>query len=334
MSSMGQECLSHFDVLPLEIVTEIMTNLTVKERLSFMSAYPKFNELGQVSTLKTRTITQSSAKMNTKELKSVLDHNGKEIKVSLDKSDALFRTTLLLDVFHLMPQLEDITLNSCHLLFHTCIKMCPPEWVTSCRTHCWFWHKLLTSAKAITFQSCTQSEEDASLAWEAWIAIFERYIFGEGSESTLREVTFSNTLSVVDLCELTLCFRAWVSWEVFSFQKEPIPLEVENLEGEILEIGTIPLEPQLDNLNYDRSLKMGIKALYRTMSWPCELDNDPDPWLHLLAPVKSYHGRLCTKIKFWLDGSGIRRIRITENFNMSKLRSELRNEGRRLVPYS
>ncbi len=320
--------MSHFDALPLEIVTEVMTNLTLKERLSFMSAYPKFNDLGQMSTLKTRTITGSSAKMSKEELNSVLDHNGKTIKVSLDNSDALFRTTLLLDVFNLMPQLEDITLNRCHLLFHECIYMCPPERVTSCKTHCWFWHKLLTSAKAITFQSCTQSQEDASFAWEAWIAIFERYVFGEGSESSLSQVTFSNTLSVLDLCELTFCFRVWVSADEFSFQKEPIPLEVENFKDEIQKNGTIPLEPQLDNLNYDRSLKMGIKALYKTMAWPCELDGDPDPWLHPLAPVKLCHGGLCSKIKFWLDGSGIRRIRITEDFDMSKLRSELRNEGR------
>ncbi len=110
-----------------------------------------------------------------------------------------------------------------------------PERVTSCRTHCWFWHKLLTAAKAIrpiTFQGCT------SFAWEAWVSIFERYVFGEGSESALSQATFSNTLSVLDLCELTLCFRVWVSWDVFSFQKEPIPLEVENLKGEIQKIGT------------------------------------------------------------------------------------------------
>ncbi len=309
--------LSRFDIFPDELILKVMGFLSVTERLQFAAAYPQFQEFRWDLSLFKKTLTVADASKNLQSLLEVLDPNGTAIKISLghNKTRQFLRPLLILDTFAIMQHLQEVTLTECQVYIGTCT--CRHNLV--CNKQCLFMRTLLTRPKVLNLHNCNHTypkSRNSSLTvperiWQDWAWLFDRYIDGENQARQLQEITLLNTLPIVEFQQMS---QAWsASWTGLIGR---IPIEVENLEGEVLNLTKIM---RLDSpFRCHSMIRVCHRAIYKTMGWS-----------KLLRDRKNIHhndlgtGITFRKVRIRIGETGIAGVRLTEDFDVGELKREL-----------
>ncbi len=181
-----------FQLLPNEVILMVMAAMTLKDRLSLLEAYPRLEEFGQSPALKTRVPTLESV-MSKKELRRVLDMEGKDIRISVD----CLGFKLVLKVVRLMPHLQEVTLKSCTFRISNCTKKTCCYSITGSHKailDCRAWKALATRVKCLTIDSCeTQRKDDIEKFKRCWRYLFLNYFFTLDPGNTFEKIIFKNT---------------------------------------------------------------------------------------------------------------------------------------------
>ncbi len=267
---------------------KVMAAMSLKDRLSMLEAYPRLEEFGQSSALKTRVVTTSDSNMSKKDLERVLDLAAKEIQVSVDS----LRSRLVLNVVRLMPNLQEVTLKSCTFSVSDCgvKKRCRDIKVKHAAfLDCRVWKALARRVKSLEIDSCkTQGKHNINMSKECWRYLFSNYFFSRDPANTLEKIIFKNT---------EMSFHTNIGPYTIE------TAEVENLAGESLNLRELVLpnhyfcKPQFQLLMY----------------------------LNLLC-FNDEIGRPCRKIEFKRDlAFSVAHFKITDDFDMDKKMLKIAN---------
>ncbi len=300
---------SHFDPVPKELVSKIMIEMSLNDRLNFLEVYPRFLKLAKSSALKTRFLTRSDIFMERQDLEKVLDLEGTNIQVrsfSCETCKYSLRcecySLLNLDVFHLMPNLQVVTFNNCELMPSKCL--CQDEIIYTF-FDCQSWKTLLTKVRCLEFNNCEHDSMDKWFTMWSWRTFFHRVFFSSDSNISLREVIMRNSLTQRDfkklMCEL-------VTWILTSgLNSSDVRMEIQTPERESIDIARIIFAPS-ENFGPSDMLQWYLDALRKTLGWPEYSIQD--------------ESKKCLKFEMTKDVRGIPKVKLTEVLDMAMLRKE------------
>ncbi len=313
---------SHFDVLPNELVCKIMIDMSLKDRQHLVEAHPRFLKLAQSSGLKTRVLTRSDKFTERKDLEKVLDPESTNIQVnSLHRSHRLlwynlccnnYNSLMNLNVFHLMPNLKQVTFKRCELWGARC--HCQAECVFTF-FDCKLWQMLLTKVRCLEFDNCSHGKQskdtiDNLSTFLSWGNFIQKVFLNSNSDISLQEVTMRNFLTQRDFEKLML---ELVPWILTSRQagSEETRMEIKNHKREFIDIAPIIFASGeiLELYTCIRRLELCLEALRMTLRWPeYSLEDESNK---------------CKMFDMRKDGRGVLKTTLTEDFDMAALRREL-----------
>ncbi len=154
---------------------------------------------------------------------------------------------------------------------------------------------------------------DPKLVWFYWSQNLARHVSNHWSVSTLKKVTFLNTLPVLDSWQL-MEYTTLVRDDLLDFESELPNIELENLQGEVMNVTSI-IYP-----NHLVALRACVSAFYHVMEWllPAARELSAETFLGLSTPPKTVR-----QITVTIADSRINGIKITEDFDMDNFKEEL-----------
>ncbi len=311
MSTMNKVPSKHhsdyFSVLPDELMIKIVAQLRIRDVLNFVGAYPKFRHFGEDKCLKVKIIACYDENKSFDELQDALNPKRKIVGVQLGSANKLFKTSLLRDIFQLLPYLQVIYLNNCKL----------PASICSTDDHCTsdrcFWKILFARVKAVTFDSCKYSTMESFPAWYLWIFTLEKHLTCEPNKILSPKVTLGNTLPIVPLNELSEKMNSWIQTGLLDFlEKYTITVEAENKSGESLTLATINFPTESGSL-WNRFQGMRLFAFFQLVWW-----QDGITGTTTSLPQQNLRE---IQVVFTSDRTLI--IKISEDFDMEELKADL-----------
>ncbi len=212
---------NYIDALPCELICELMSFMTLRDRKNFVDAYPRYQSLALSPVLGTRVITGRDTVLTTNDMSRVLDLDGTEIKIQgLFLNSVLYLKNVfwIFEVLQLMPKLEKVVLKDCWLSTGLLLKQ---EHMFSASESL----KLLSDrVKHLTIDNCSLSGFFASRDREHWKKLFKGYFPPIWQSSSLPEVVLKDTLPFSDFGRLMNL--------ICEEDKLNINLEVEGLRGD------------------------------------------------------------------------------------------------------
>ncbi len=312
--------LSRLCLLPKEVILKILDPLTLQERLDFILAYPKHEELGRDFSLKTE-IVDSNIEISQVNLLKVLGPQQKHLKISLNYTDIFgAKRVLTIDAINYMCNLKEVKLKNCKI----------NDWCCSCdymkKQNC-FINSLLTRVERLTFDSCTLlsrnqrfMELHRKIRWRDWymfLSFYENHVFNKASE--LKEVTFLNTLPMLDYWDL---MRIIMDFKSFS-NEQKVCVEVVNLEGESFILSKLATQHALSSV-HGEFLPVYVhscaSAFYKAMEPPRPNISEVSPGIYNFFDNLAI--RTLKKVDVKISETRIIHLRITDDFDMDRLKTE------------
>ncbi len=216
---------SYFSILPNELVLEVLSSLTLKDRLNFLKIFPRHLRLAQDTSLKTRHITCYDADLSKEELEKVLDHEGTAIELTLEYPKTVLRPILVADIFSLMPHLQEVTFRECIPDARTVPRgeTLPNHW------------NLLTKLRVLNVDRCRCYTHLCYQASRCWLHFLQmRGVSHSADDNSLRRISYRDSISRYELASvLARAFR------IASESDNEVSFQLENLRGEVMDLGAV-----------------------------------------------------------------------------------------------
>ncbi len=303
----SKSCIQdYFLVIPQELVLQIMASLPLKDRLSLMQAYPKFQSLGQDRHFKTRVITSSETSItNKKDLEKLLDPTGTHVQFSLNFSSTLVGdNSLTINTLYLMPNLQEVSFKDCKLDMEVC--QCESD--TMCSIECSFWNLLLARVAIVKIDNCTIATYEGLnyfAAWYRWTKLLRKHLRKAGSP--LREANLSDTLLAVDGLKAITCAMVFIVSPVMSVVEFDIRFIAEDHNGKSLNIASL-------------EDSTGTYSQLRNRLFEC---SKPLSKIASRSPQERTLPFKFKNVQIKVDGSSDIDIKVIDDFDLTRFESEL-----------
>ncbi len=300
-----QSCL-----FPDEILLMLFERMTQQDRLQLKRAYPVLADVIKDQSLKVR-LTEAEVDMTLTDMEEIVNPLGKKLEVTLDYTDCLLRKTRLTNnIINCMSCLEEIILKKCTIP----IAICTCDEGIGC-----VMEELFARVPKVVLDECdkmtsaSHNHMDPKWVWFYWSQNLAKHVFNSKSQSPLQELTFLNTLPVLDSWQL-MEYTGLVREGLLDFESGLL-VEIEDKQGEVMNMTSV-MHP-----NGKYLLRSCVNVFYQVMGWSLPLLNgllSPLTFLGLPTPPKTVK-----QIKVWIEQAKIKSVRIKEDFDMGRFRNEL-----------
>ncbi len=310
------------------MILNIVDQLSMKDRLSFMQAYPDLEALCRDESLKI-VFTSAELNMKSKDMRTVVNTRQRILELTLDFSqdfsfkkaassaDRQYQFRPVFKTIKLMRNLQEITLRRCNFSFSI--------WNRSGIIS--FLRRLLSKVPTLTLDSCVHtirdditgavSRMDPCHVWYFWL-----HCLSGGSPDHARVITFSGTLPVLHMPKL-MDFYDWTDSNLF-YLREGTPIEIANMNGESLSLTDIvKVEEEGEPVGAAR-MRSCVADFYEHKGWPTLPGEEPGKSSEFLGTLSPFRKAMTySDIKVSVGASGVCHVRVIEDFDMAVLKMKL-----------